>query len=193
MEIENLLTQTTRKLSYSRPTANVHSFYLFEVEHPEEYVEWYDIMRNCSEQDIIRIHINSPGGQLHTAIQMMRCLQESQATIICSVEGECMSAATMIFLQADIVEVSDHSMFMFHNYSGGTYGKGGEMIDQLTYERDWSYNLLSSVYKDFLTEEEIDQIMANKDLWMSGNEVIDRMSQKAEKLKIQVGQNEGEV
>jgi hypothetical protein len=41
-----------------------------------------------------------------------------------------MSAATMIFLCADTYEVSEHSMFMFHNYSSATFGKGGEMFDK---------------------------------------------------------------
>jgi len=38
------------------------------------------------------------GGNLDTAIQFIRVLGETQAEVITSVEGSCMSAATMIFL-----------------------------------------------------------------------------------------------
>jgi hypothetical protein len=175
---------------YSKPATYIHSFYLYAVGSPEEYTDWFDVIRNCSENDIIKIHINSPGGNLLTTIQLMRALAECQGTIICSVEGECMSAATMIFLQADMVEVSDHSMFMFHNYSGGTFGKGGEMMDQLKYESVWSENLLRSVYQDFLSEEEIDMMLNNKDLWMNGEEVTERVRQKAEKLQMKLAEEE---
>lgn len=189
--LEQLLPKQTNYSS--KPVSYLHTFYLYDVDQPEDYIDWFDIIRNATQNDVIKFHINSPGGHLHTAIQLMRCLQDTEATVICSVEGECMSAATMIFLQADIVEVSDHSMFMFHNYSGGTFGKGGEMMDQLQYERNWSENLLRSVYADFLTEDEIEMMLNNKDFWMTGDEVVERVRARAEKLNMKVeGDEESE-
>jgi ATP-dependent protease ClpP protease subunit len=79
-----------------------------------------------------------------------------------------MSAATMVFMCADQFEVTPHSVFMFHNYSGGTIGKGGEMIDQLLHERKWSERLMNEIYKDFMTEAEIKSMLDNKDMWMDG-------------------------
>ena len=173
---------------YSRPSSYLHSFYLYSIGNPEEYTDWLDTIRNCTENDIIKIHINSPGGDLLATIQLIRALQETAASVICSVEGQCMSAATLIFLQADVVEVSDHSMFMFHNYSGGTFGKGGEMMDQLKYEAAWSEKMFRNIYEDFLTEEEIDSMLNNKDIWMTGEEVIQRINQKAEKLQLKLNE-----
>jgi ATP-dependent protease ClpP protease subunit len=167
---------------YSRPSSFVHSFYLYKVEGPEKYTEWFDIIRSCGENDIIKIHINSGGGDLLTTLQLIRALQETAATVVCSVEGQCCSAATLVFLQADMVEVSDHSIFMFHNYSGGTIGKGGEMMDQLKHESIWIEKLFRDVYKDFLTADEIQLMLNNKDIWMSGEEVLTRIKKKIEKL-----------
>jgi len=76
-------------------------------------------------------------------------------------------------------------MFMFHNYSGGTIGKGGEMIDQIRHERKWSERLLREVYKDFLSEAEITSILDNRDIWMDGEEVITRIKLKIDKMNIQ--------
>ena len=89
-----------------------------------------------------------------------------------------MSAATMIFLCADQFEVTPHSVFMFHNYSGGTIGKGGEMIDQLQHERKWSSGLMAEIYQDFLTEDEIEHMLDNKDYWMDGVEVVNRLQNR---------------
>ena len=175
---------------YSRPSSYLHSFYLYSIGEAEQYTDWLDTIRNCSETDVVKIHINSPGGDLLTTIQLVRALQETMATVICSVEGQCMSAATLIFLQADMVEISDHSMFMFHNYSGGTIGKGGEMYDNIVYERKWSEQLFRDVYKDFLTEEEISSMLDNKDIWMNSEEVTNRIKQKAEKLNMELQEEE---
>jgi ATP-dependent protease ClpP protease subunit len=109
---------------------------------------------------------------------LVRAMQESSATIVCSVEGICMSAATLIFLTADQFELSDHTMFMFHNYSSGTIGKGGEMYDQITHFRAWSEKLFASFYKDFLTDAEIKSMLDNKDIWLDAEEVAKRLANR---------------
>ena len=171
----------------TKALANVHEFYLTgQIDSAETYVEWFDAIRHATENDIVKIYINSIGGDLFTAIQFMRVLSDTAATVICSVEGACMSAATVIFMCADSFEVTPHSVFMFHNYSGGTIGKGGEMMDQLQHERKWSERLLNEIYKDFLTEEEIDSMLNNRDLWMDGEEVVKRMHLRIASIQAQI-------
>ena len=160
----------------TKAVSQLHEFYLTgEITSADDYIEWFDAIRHASETDIVKIYINSYGGDLFTAIQFMRVMSETNATIICSVEGACMSAATMVFLCADNFEVTPHSVFMFHNYSGGTIGKGGEMIDQLQHERKWSERLMKEIYHGFLTDDEIKAMMENKDFWMDGEEVVKRL------------------
>jgi ATP-dependent protease ClpP protease subunit len=113
----------------------------------------------------------------------MRVLVETPAQVICSVEGACMSAATMIFLSGNAFEISEHSMFMFHNYSSMIFGKGGEMYDNIIHERKWSEKIMRQVYSGFLTEIEIKAILDNKDIWMDGEEVIKRLKTKQKMLE----------
>ena len=184
-DLMELLTGGEKKRNYfhHRPVANIHEFYLVgEIKRADEYIDWFDIIRNAGKNDVVNIHINSYGGDLFTAIQMIRVLGECEGTVVCSVEGACMSAATMIFLCADGFEVSNHSMFMFHNYSGGTIGKGGEMYDNIIHERKWSENLLRQIYEGFLEEPEVESILNNKDIWMDGEEVIKRLESMKEKV-----------
>lgn len=176
--------QNTLKAFVNKPVTTLHTFYLSgTIEEPSEYIPWFEIMRNAGENDVIQIHINSYGGDLFTAIQFLRAIADTPAHVICSVEGACMSAATMIFLCADSFEVSEHSIFMFHNYSGGTFGKGGEMMDQLMHERKWSQHLLKRVYDGFLNQTEVDALLDNKDLWMDGQEVLKRLTARHEKFE----------
>jgi ATP-dependent protease ClpP protease subunit len=166
---------------FAQPAATVVNLYLCgEIKPAEEYVEWFQLFRAASENDVIFIRINSEGGDLFSAMQMVRAIKECNGTVICSVEGICMSAATLIFLSGDRYELSDHTMFMFHNYSSGAIGKGGEMYDQITHFRTWSEKLFTSFYKDFLTPEEIKSMLDNKDIWLDAEEVAIRLKNKVE-------------
>lgn len=167
-----------------RPISRVHKFYLSgEVKPPSEYIQWFEAIRNSNDTDVIVLHINSYGGDLFTAIQFMRVMNESKANIIASVEGACMSAATLIFLAAKNWEISKHTMFMFHNYSSGNFGKGGELYDNIMHERKWSANLWQDIYRGFLTDAEINSILNNKDIWMTGEEVNRRLEAKVKRGK----------
>jgi ATP-dependent protease ClpP protease subunit len=165
-------------------SSHVYEFYISgQIDSPDNYIEWFDTIRHAKENDTVKLYINSYGGDMFTGIQFMRVLAETQALVICSVEGACMSAATMIFLCADQFEVTPHSMFMFHNYSGGTFGKGGEMYGQIQHERRWSETLLNEIYEGFLTAEEIKSLLDNKDMWMDVDEVILRMEQRVKLME----------
>ena len=178
--LESLITDN----SFRKTAANVYEFYLSgEIGEPEDYIEWFDTIRNASAVDTVKIYINSGGGDLYTTLQFLRVMGETEAHIITSVEGACMSAATMIFLHGDSHEVTPHSLFMFHNYSAGVFGKGGEMYDQLQFERKWSEHFMQEVYADFLTKEEIASMMNNKDIWMTSDEVVERLNALAELAK----------
>lgn len=153
------------------------------IKEPEDYVGWFDLIRNAGPNDQIYLYINSGGGNVDTALQFMRVLSETEAYVTASIEGSCCSAATMIFLCADAFEITPHSLFMVHNYSGGIVGKGGEIYDQALFERSWSEEFLKSIYKDFLTEEEVQKLLDNKDLWLSSEAVSKRCQTLVSKRK----------
>ena len=173
---DDFILDTSISRGFRKCTSALYEFYLSGlITGPEDYIEWFNTIRSASDQDVVKIYINSPGGDLNTAIQFMRVLSETQATVVCSVEGSCISAATMVFLCADVFEITPHSLFMFHNYSGGMFGKGGEIYDQAVFEREWSRQFLQHIYRDFLTDKEIESLLENKDLWLHSEEVSNRV------------------
>lgn len=179
-EIEAILMNTISSGIIPRKvTSSLYEFYLSgEITSPDNYVEWFNTIRHAQEDDTIKIYINSGGGDLFTGIQFLRVLSETEALVIVSVEGLCASAATLVFLEADVFEISPHSSFLFHNYSSGVWGKGGEQYAQVTHERRWSDQLLNSVYEDFLSKEEIKSLLDNRDIWLSSEEVAERMNKR---------------
>jgi ATP-dependent protease ClpP protease subunit len=174
---------TTPAEYFTKNTGNQYEFYLSgQIESADNYIQWFDVIRNAREQDTVKIYINSPGGDLYTALQFLRVMGECEAHLVTSVEGCCMSAATMIFLSGHEYQVTPHSLFMFHNYSGGVFGKGGEQYDQIQYERAWSEKFMNEVYKDFLTTDEIKSMLDNKDIWMTSEQVLERIEKVMKKL-----------
>jgi ATP-dependent protease ClpP protease subunit len=170
--------------SFTSDYGSIKEYYVCEeIGEASDYIEWFHDIRNSRQSDIIKIHINSPGGNLFTTIQFMQALSETDAHIIVSVEGACMSAATLIFLMADEYIITDHSMFLFHNYSAGTMGKGGEMYHDMVHKRKWSENLFKSMYSDFLTETEIKEMIDDKDIWMDAAQVLDRLQKRGKKIQ----------
>jgi ATP-dependent Clp protease protease subunit len=182
--LEDLKITNTPSEFFTKNTGNQYEFYLSgEIESADNYIPWFDVIRNAREQDTIKIYINSPGGDLYTALQFLRVMGECEGHVVTSVEGACMSAATMIFLSGHEYQVTPHSLFMFHNYSGGVFGKGGEQYDQIQYERAWSEKFMNEVYKDFLTTEEIKSMLDNKDIWMTSEQVLTRIETVMKKLQ----------
>lgn len=184
LELLNAKKRNDKTIS-TKPIGAFHEFYLSgEIQDAAEYVDVFDTIRHAGENDIVKLYINSVGGDLYTTIQFLRVLSETSATTIASVEGACMSAATMIFLACDNYEVTPYSSFMIHNYSSGTIGKGGEMYAQISHQLKWSENMLHDVYKDFLTKQEIEAMLEGKDIWMDSDEVVARIQKKVEQQEL---------
>lgn len=161
--------------------AQVYEFYISgDIEEPECYIDMFDLIRHCRHDDVVKLYINSCGGNLFTGIQFLRVLSETNALVIVSIEGACMSAATLLFLSADSVEITPHSSIMIHNYSGGTFGKGNEMHLQIQHERKWAESLFRDVYEDFLTTDEIQAVIDGKDIWLDSDDVMERMQKRAD-------------
>lgn len=169
---------------FSTSYGKVKDYYLStEIGSPEEYTDWFHEIRHADEKDVINIHINCPGGNLFTTIQFLQCMADCNGTIIASIEGACMSAATLIMLCADTVQITNHSVFLFHNYSSFRYGKGGEMYSSMVHEKKWADSLMKELYADFLTPDEIEELIADKDIWMDPEEVMNRLNNRLEIVK----------
>lgn len=171
-------TEITKPFKYyDTPTGQrIHHFYISEaVDEPSKYIDMIHRIKTAGPNDAIYIYLNTPGGRIDTGIQIINAMQSSQAHVVAVLEGEVCSLGTLIFLSADEFIVHDHCMFMIHNYSGGTYGKGHEQVAQLeATTREWG-KFAHSIYVPFLSEAELDRVIKGDDLWMGSDEVRTRI------------------
>lgn len=168
----------TEMLTYTAvPLATRYNLYLTDViGAPQNYLAWFELLRSVGSSDEVHIYINCIGGAADTAMQLIQAMDECSARIIVHVEGYCMSAATWVMLRADEVILSDFCRILIHNYHGAKSGKGAEMFSSIKAEREWSQHVVRSIYKDFLTYEEIERVLEDHDENMDSNEVRRRLA-----------------
>ena len=153
------------------------SFYLSEaIGDPLDYAEMIHTIRTAGENDSIKLHLNTPGGNVSTGIQIINAIRESAATVITVLDGEAYSMGAILFLSGDIQQVGDNGQLMFHMYSSGLIGKGNEQLAAVLSAGKSYGKLLENVCSPFLTDDEIEDVLNGRDLWIDSDEVIERLS-----------------
>lgn len=124
----------------------------------------------------IRVHINSPGGDVFAAVNIANALREQQAskgrTVETVVDGLAASAASIIMMAGSKVTVADNAMVMIHNPWSVSVGNSAEMrkaADTL----DAIRNTIVATYKwhSSLTDEAIVALM-DAETWMDAQEAL---------------------
>ena len=167
--------QTDKSIYVQNLTRTIDLYLSGEIKEPENYLEWLNTINNASENDIIFVHINSPGGYLNTTIQLRESLLSCPAHTIASIEGECCSGATMIFLACKETRISKNARFMIHSYSGGTFGKAHEIYSSIDFDKKWFKKFCEDIYAGFLTDDEINEVLNGKDFWFDADETYARL------------------
>jgi ATP-dependent protease ClpP protease subunit len=160
----------------------LHYYISGPIEEPSKYTEMIHQIRTAGQNDVVHLHLNTPGGLVATGVQLISAMRASNGHIVTHLEGEACSMGALLFLTADEMVVYDDSLLMFHNYSGGAYGKGHEITASIEATNKWYTRLATNVCTPFLTEEELSEIIKGADLWMLSDEVEDRLKKMAKKL-----------
>lgn len=158
--------------------SQIHFYLSKEIGEPSEYIDMIHRINVATPADVIYIHLNTPGGQMDTGVQLINAMQNSPAKIVTVLESLAYSLGTLIFLAGDEMVVNDNCMIMFHNFKGGVVGKGNELTSQLEATVKWFSTLAKKIYIPFMTEEEFARITRGEDLWMQSPEIrkrLDRM------------------
>jgi len=163
--------------SYSQVVpVNIHHFYLTgTVDEPEKYTDLVQTMKTAEEHDTIYLYINSPGGYLSSAIQIISAMRNSPAQIITVLEGEAYSAGSLIFLAGHKLVVNDLTSFMINKYSHGVVGKGSDVAIQVAFSERYYDQISKSIYKDVLSEEEMTRMQRGEDFWFTAGELVQRL------------------
>lgn len=155
---------------------SVHHFYIIsEIDEADCYLDMINVLKTAEQHDTVFIYLNTPGGNLYTAIQIISAIRQSSATVITCIEGMVASAGTLIFLAGHKHVVNPNCTFMIHNYSHGAWGKGNEVALRVKHSEHYFKKLATDMYGKFLTADEIEDVINGKDFWMESDEVLQRL------------------
>jgi ATP-dependent protease ClpP protease subunit len=154
----------------------IHNFYLYEdIGAPDKYLEMIHTIRTAEANDQIYIHLNTSGGRLDTGISLLSAMAECQGTIITVLDSTACSMGAILFLAGHQYIVHDFSMLMFHTFSGGFYGKSGDVDKQVqAYKRQYTM-IVKKVCSKFLTADEIRRIDHGEEMWFASDLIGKRL------------------
>jgi len=147
-----------------------------EILEPSYYRSLINVLNSTSENDLVVLNINSGGGMLDGALSIIEALKNTRANTLACLVGSCYSAATLIALSCQNIDVGEFATLMCHNSSYGLGGYTTDIKDRANFEHKMISKIYHSVYKDFLRKEEIEYVLDNKTIWMDSDEIIERLA-----------------
>lgn len=161
-------------------SGNTYDVYIMaEIVNPIEYNELCHMFRSLSSKDTVYLHLNTPGGQIDSTLMIINAIKECEALVIAKLHGTVASAGTMLTLSCDTIETNISTSFMIHYFSGGTSGKGNEIKAHTQFMDKHTPKVFHRIYDGFLTDKEIEDMIDGKDIWLDGDEVMERFEKRA--------------
>ena len=121
----------------------------------------------------ITLWINSPGGDCIAASVIYTALKDYPGKVCVKVSGLAASAASVIAMAGDTVEMAATAMLMIHNPSTFAYGDHSEMKKAIKMLDEVKESIINAYeLKTHLNRDEIARLMENE-TWMNANKAIE--------------------
>lgn len=164
------------------PATQYDVFLDTEIGDPADYRELNYLLNTATENDRFNLYINSPGGNLNTALMIIESLKMTEASTMAILQGECHSAASMITMYCQEVAVLDSAHSLIHTASYGTVGNTGNVKAHTEFTTRQVEKLLDETYEGFLTPEELEKVKIGVEFWFDSEEISARLKKRAELL-----------
>ncbi len=120
----------------------------------------------------ITVRINSPGGSVFDAIAIYNSLIQHPANITTRVDAMAASAASIIAMAGDKVEMMVGSQLMIHDAMGTEMGNAKEMREMAKF-LDLQSDNLASIYANKAGDKQDWRALMLAETWMFANEAVD--------------------
>ena len=117
----------------------------------------------------LTVFINSPGGDCFAASEIYTALKEHKGKITVKINGIAASAASVIAMAGDMVEMSPTSMMMVHNPSMLLYGQASEMEQGIEFLNEVKESIINAYQiKTGLSRSKLSHLM-DAETWMNAH------------------------
>lgn len=131
-------------------------------------------LRSIGPDKPVTVNVNSPGGDMFEGIAIYNMLREHQGPVTVKVLGLAASAASLIAMAGDTIEIGRPAFFMIHNASVGVWGNRHDLRDAA----DWMEPFDAAMADVYAARTGIDlkavQKMLDAETWIGGSNAVEQ-------------------
>lgn len=157
IEIKGVIIPKSSILEYKKDGREYTSLEDIKIPFPSEPLE---------------VRINSSGGDVYTANEIYAKLRGHKGKVTVKIVGLAASAASVIAMAGDVIEMNPIALMMIHNVSTLTYGNSQQLKRQIE-TMDVANDALATAYQERtgLAKEKIKEMM-ERETWLSCDTAI---------------------
>ncbi len=160
-------TESTENVLFLNGTIAAESWYDDEVS-PKIFRD--ELSRYSGD---ITVFINSPGGDCFAASEIYTALKEHKGKVTVKINGIAASAASVIAMAGDMIEMSPTSMLMIHNPSMLMYGEASELEQGIEFLSEVKESIINAYQiKTGLSRSKISHLM-DAETWFNAHSAHD--------------------
>lgn len=170
---------------------------IYHVHIDEEIVDmpYYrnviSVLNNASPDDVVVFHISSFGGSVSTAVNICNAIRSTEAQTVSVIETYAVSAASLFPMSTDSVIAMPHSYMMIHPAMYGNSDDMKKLRKFVEFQHNRLMGVLHDFYEGFLSKEEIESTVEHSmEIWLTADEVIDRLNNRDQQTAILVEDDE---
>lgn len=172
------------EVTATRSNAMHFNIYLYgPIESAEQFIGPIEVLQAAGDGDLVEIHLSTPGGSMDATDTFLQAMRECEGRVIVRATGGCHSCGSIILMNANEFTLSENFNSLLHNGSTGAGGDLNKFAAAAKYTVEHMTRVLRSTYEGFLTEDEIEKLIAGVDFWINGEEWMRRWNNRQEYFK----------
>ena len=161
-----------------------------DFDSSDTYDEVVALLSSATESDEIIWNISSYGGFVNSLSMILGWKAMCPAHQTHVLHSNADSCASVFFLSdADQYIVGDGATMFLHEIQAGVSGTTSNMIRHMEHLKETNENFIKRSYSGFVSEEEMDQILMGVEVFLTAEQIRDRLTSRQEK-RVQEAQNE---
>lgn len=145
------------------------------------YRDLFILLDSAKEKDTIVLKINTNGGDVYTTLQLMDSIKKCKGRVIAEIINA-VSAGAIIAFSCDEIRVAKYGIMMVHNMNISMIGPLTHVESRIEYIKKLNAEVIRDLYKDFLTPQELYDIINNgKQFYLTSSEIVKRLKNMRKK------------
>ena len=131
------------------------------------------LLRGAPDAKTIVVRLNSAGGNAFDGVALMNALKDHPARVTVKVDGIAASAAALITLAGDTVEIGESAFMMLHRTSAAAFGNGTDLRELAATMSKVDDELVVAIAKRCRKPVETVRGWLDAETWFTGDEAVE--------------------